>query len=222
MRDEVTFSIGGIYSLVDCARLLREPRQTVREWTVKGLTPTREKGQRNSPSAYNFIDLVSLLVVARLRERKVPLQRIRTAEDYLRREWQIERPLATTRLYTSGKDILVRLLEHDEAQHLVAASRYGQGAIDAAFDSVLNEVHYQNGMASYWAPWADVQVNPHRQFGAPCVSGTGIQTATLYGFVKAGDDPSYLADLYALPVERVLHAVEWEDRLAEPSQKSAA
>lgn len=223
MHDWATMTIGGIYSLADCARLLREPRETVREWTTKGLAPTRQIGQRVSPTSYNFLDLVSLLVVARLRERKVPLQRIRIAEAYLRDECQIERPLATTRLYTSGKEVLVRLSEEDgHAEHLVAASRYGQGTIDEAFDSVLSEVHYQDGVAIDWVPWSDVQLNPRRQFGAPCIDGTGIQTATLYRFVKAGDDPKHVAKVYALPVERVLHAVEWEERLAEPAPKRAA
>jgi uncharacterized protein (DUF433 family) len=223
MHNGATMTTGGIYSLADCARLLREPRETVREWTLKGLAPTRDKSQRLSPSAYDFTDLVSLLVVARLRERQVPLKRIRTAEEYLRLECHVDRPLATTRLYTAGKDVLVHVFEQDgHVEHLVAASRYGQGAIDAAFDSVLKEVHYEDGIASFWAPWVDVQVNPRRQFRAPCVAGTGIQTATLYGFVKAGDDPTYVAEVYALPVERVLHAVEWEERLADRAPKRAA
>lgn len=213
----------GLYSLADCSRLLREPRETVREWTLKGLAPTRERGERISP-VYDFPDLISLLVVSHLRKRGVPLQRIRTAEDYLRRECRIERPLATTRLYTAGKDVLVRESPGggvDGGHQLVAVSRYGQGAIEAAFEAVLNQVHYSEGIASDWTPWVDVKVNPLRQFGAPCVTGTGIQTATLYGFIQAGDAPEYVADLYELPVERVQHAVEWEERLAGTQKKAA-
>jgi DNA-binding transcriptional MerR regulator len=77
----------GIYQLADCAKLLKAPRETVREWTVKGLAPSRQKGQRVSSAAYNFVDLVSLLVVRELRGRGIPLQRIRKAEEYLSASW---------------------------------------------------------------------------------------------------------------------------------------
>lgn len=212
----------GLYALADFVRLLREPRETVREWTLKGLAPTRPQGRRVSPSAYDFGDLVSLLVVSKLRARGVPLQRIRTTEEYLREECGLERPLASTRLFTAGKDVLVRLLADDGPDpSLVVASRYGQGAIQEAFDAVLNEVHYQEGLAIAWEPWEDVQVSPRRQFGAPCLRGTGLQTATLYGFVKAGDAPEHVAELYGVSTERVLHAVAWEDSLAAGAKKAA-
>jgi uncharacterized protein (DUF433 family) len=92
---------------------------------------------------------------------------------------------------------------------------------EEAFESVLNAVHYDEQIASYWLPWEDVQVAPERQFGAPCVFGTGIQTATLYGFYQAGDDPEYIAHLYSLPAELVAHAIAWEKSLASPAAKAA-
>jgi len=212
----------GIYQLADCAKLLHAPRETVREWTVKGLAPSRKKGQRISPPSYNFADLVSLLVVRELRRRGIPLQRIRKAEEYLRGIEGFDRPLATKRLYTAGRDILFRLAaEEDHGTHLVAATRGGQTAIEEAFESVLSAVHYDEQIASYWLPWEDVQVTPERQFGAPCVFGTGIQTATLYGFYQAGDQPEFIAQLYSLPLERVERAIAWENSLASQEAKAA-
>lgn len=205
----------GIYTLADCVSLLKQPRETVREWTLKGLAPTRRKGQRLSPPSYNFLDLVSLYVVSELRKRGVPLTKIRVAEEWLRKECGYDRPLATTHLYSAGKDILVRLSVEDGVEHrLVAASRYGQGAIEEAFHCVMERVLYEDGVAIRWTPWPDVEVDPRRQFGAPCVAGTGIQTATLYGFVQVGDDPATIAELYSLPLELVEHAVAWEKSLA--------
>src|SRR5437870_5424447 len=146
----------GIYRLADCAALLNTPRETVREWTLKGLAPSRQKGQRISPSSYNFADLISLLVVRELRRRGIPLQRIRKAEEYLREIEGFDRPLATRRLYTAGRDILFRLAaEENHGTHLVAATRGGQGAIEEAFESVLSAVHYDDLIAAYWQPWED-------------------------------------------------------------------
>jgi uncharacterized protein (DUF433 family) len=212
----------GIYILADFSRLLRQPRETVREWTVKGLAPSRKRGQRISPSIYRFQDLISLYVVSELRKRGIPLPRIRKAEEWLRHEAGIERPFATTHLYTADQHIFVLLAEESgrenlasnyDSSHLIAASGYGQEAIREAFGSVLNSVRYEDGIARYWEPWQDVEINPRRQFGAPCVAGTGIQTATLYSFIRAGDDPHEVAGLYDLPLERVNHAVSWEESL---------
>jgi len=96
---------------------------------------------------------------------------------------------------------------------LVAATRQGQEAIEQAFEAVLQSVDYDAGTAVIWRPWVDVEVSGRRQFGAPCVVGTGIQTSILYKLVQAGDDPAYLAHVYSLPVAAVTNAVSWEESL---------
>jgi uncharacterized protein (DUF433 family) len=221
--------MAAFYTLSECAHLLREPKQTVREWTLKGLAPTRRVGQRRSPPAYTFADFISLYVVSELRRRGIRLQTIRAAEFWLRRQYEYERPLASARIFSAGKDILVRLgsdavpgqtcSELDELSDvastaLVAANRGGQQAIEEAFGAVLQAVDYHDDIAIRWKPWLDVEVSPQRQFGAPCVAGTGIQTATLYSFVCAGDDAERVAKLYELPPERVQRALAWEKSLA--------
>lgn len=202
------------YTLADCARLLHEPKQTVREWTLKGLAPTRKAGQRFSPAAYNFDDFVSLYVVSELRRRGIPLQTIRAAELWLRETLGHQRPLARASLFSAAKEILVRLTADELPGPLVAASLSGQQAIEEAFDAVLESVEFSDGSAICWRPSAGVEVSPLRQFGAPCIAGTGIQTATIYGFIRAGNEPERIAHLYELPVDRVNSAVVWERKLA--------
>lgn len=97
---------------------------------------------------------------------------------------------------------------------LVSASRGGQQAIEEAFQVVLQAVDYEDEKAIRWRPNAHVEVSPHRQFGAPCVAGTGIQTSTIYAFLLAGEQPAKIAELYELPVERVNGAASWEKSLA--------
>jgi uncharacterized protein (DUF433 family) len=205
--------MAAFYTLSECARLLREPKETVREWTLKGLAPTRRAGQRRSPPAYSFADFISLYVVSELRRRGISLQTIRAAEFWLRGTYEFDRPLASAHLFTAGKDILVRLADEGAQPLLVAASRGGQQAIAETFDAVLQAVEYRDEVAIRWKPALDVEVSPQRQFGAPCIAGTGIQTSTLYSFISAGDDPERIAALYELPLDRVQHAVAWEKSL---------
>jgi uncharacterized protein (DUF433 family) len=202
------------YTLADCARLLRKPKETVRDWTLKGLAPARAIWRNEVPS-YGFTDLVSLFVVSELRARGIPLQRIRKAEEWLRNDGGLARPLATRQLYTAGKDILIRAGLQDGNTPLIAASRGGQQAIEQAFESVLQAVEYDRDAAIRWKPWASVDVDPRRQFGAPCVTGTGIQTSMLHKLVMAGDDPEYVARMYSLPLKRVVDAVSWEEKLSK-------
>jgi uncharacterized protein (DUF433 family) len=205
--------VAAFYSLADCARLLRKPRETIREWTVKGLVPARPPGQRASPS-YGFPDLISLHVVAELRARGVSLQRIRRAEEWLRYEGGFPRPFATQRLYSAGKEILIRPTLDGEDDSLLVASQGGQHAIEDAFEAILQTVDYDDECAIRWRPWADVELSPRRQFGAPCLAGTGIQTSMVAALVRAGDDPAYLAQIYSRPADAVAHAVSWEESLA--------
>jgi uncharacterized protein (DUF433 family) len=205
--------MAAFYTLSECARLLREPKETVREWTLRGLAPTRRVGERRSPPAYTFADFISLYVVSELRHRGIRLQAIRAAEAWLRGTYEFERPLASARLLTDGKDVLIRLTDENEDSLLVSASRGGQQAIAEAFEAVLEAVDYRDEVATRWKPWRDIEVSPSRQFGAPCLAGTGIQTATLYTFVYAGDEPERIAELYDLSLDQVQRAVAWEKSL---------
>src|SRR5207244_1217416 len=124
--------------------------------------------------------------------------------------YEFERPLASARLFTAGKDILVRLTDEEQQSFLVAASRGGQQAIAEAFDAVVRAVDYRDDVAVRWKPDPDIEVSPLHQFGAPCVAGTGIQTATLYSFICAGDEPERIAELYEIPLKQVQRAIAWE------------
>lgn len=55
-----------------------------------------------------------------------------------------------------------------------------------------------------------IWVNPRVGFGSPCLRGTGLSTATLYGRWLSGETVEEIADDYSVPVKQIEAAVYYE------------
>ena len=100
---------------------------------------------------------------------------------------------------------------------LISAGRNGQMAFDI-LRQYLIPVHgltfdENSGMAASWTPAKGVSLHPEIQFGAPCVANTRIPTGAIYGMVKAGDSPEFVAKAYGISIGSVEAALDWEYRL---------
>jgi len=115
-----------------------------------------------------FLDLVSMRMVAMLRSEGVKLHEIRTTEQYLRKEFDLQWPFASRGLWTYGHQVFIHFEDH-----LLAASRFGQQAMDFV-KGWLKEIKIDMGfdeseLASFWCPYERVCLDPKIQFGEPCV-----------------------------------------------------
>ena len=205
----------GLYSLSELSRYLRSrglaasPSKVLR-WIQGGLSVSGH--QRGAPT-YGFHDLVSLLVVGRLRSEGVTLSAIRAAELYLRGEQRIERPFALEEIYTDGVNVLYRA-NPVIAEQLTAANRRGQEVLSRALGKALRGIGYAQGVAAFWDIRPHVRLDPGIQFGAPCLSGTRIPTAQLFALSTAGEAVDALAHLFDVAPAWVREAVDLEKELA--------
>jgi len=95
------------------------PSSALHYWDRTELTKpsVRPAAGRGSRRLYSFRDLVQLLVVARLREMGLSLQRIRKCLAFLRKHFlELEAPLAELSLLTDGETVF--LLTDDPAKLL--------------------------------------------------------------------------------------------------------
>jgi uncharacterized protein (DUF433 family) len=192
----------GLYSVAELRRLLAvngssPSSPTVMRWISEGLMPSGH--QRGRPS-YSFHDLISLLVVRWLRSEGVRLKEIRHAEEHLRTVEGLSRPFATQKIQTDGINVLYRA-EPAIREQLTAANRGGQ------------EVE----LAAWWQIARNVEVRPEISFGEPCVVGTALRTAQVRSLSLAGESPERISDLYEVPLDRVIAALEFEEQLAVAS-----
>lgn len=162
----------------------------------------------------SFEDLIRLRVIALFRSRGVPYSEIRDAEDFVRRRFHIPQPFVTEQFWLAG-DMLMAF-----AEHLFSISRHTR--LQMAFPEMrpyFTPIEHglvfdgKDGLVDLWRPHENVIIDPHVQFGAPCIEGTRVETEVLWAFNQAGDSPQTLARMYGLDIEQVNAALEWERRV---------
>lgn len=105
------------YPVAEAAHYLRMPEVTLRSWVAGRLYPVSGRPRRSKPVIHlddpkrqylSFINLVEAHVLAAIRRRYgVKLPKVRTALDYVHREFHIERPLIDQSFQTDGLDLFV-------------------------------------------------------------------------------------------------------------------
>lgn len=172
----------GLYSLQELRTYVgyhgtRKDARRVPMWLTEVLNPVKHKSRQPD---YSFSDLISLFVVLELRKRGVPANRIRDAEDHLRRKWSTDRPFVSEQIATDGRHVYSgeELVSEQPAQ-IESASLQGQQTMLVPIRDELTTVRYVDGEAHLWQPSAYVVLDPDRQFGEPVIVGTRVPVATI-------------------------------------------
>ena len=212
----------GVYEVAEAARYLRSARMAdevygvtsrrLIRWIRRGLMLRPLAGVPGRELIIGFEDLVSMRVIAALRAAGVSFQKIYTAERWLRERTGHARPFATQLLWTETSDVFA---EFQEA--LVAASRHGQLALDLLRNYLIpvHGLYFSPALvANAWEPRSRIRLEPHIQFGAPCIKGTRIPTRAVWAMVNAGDGVRQVTESYGITDEEARAAIEWENALA--------
>lgn len=218
------------YSVVEAARYLRMPNETLRSWVVGRLYPVAGQMKRSRPLIHpddtnrqylSFINLVEAHVLAAIRRRHgVKLPKVRTALDYVKRQFHIGRPLIDQTFQTDGLDLFV-----ERYGKLINASREGQQAMKEIISVYLQRVErdtrgfpiklypFTRDTDSDAAPKTDPRVvvmNPAVSFGRPVIAGTGIPVSAVYERYRAGDSVAELAQDFRLEISAIEEAIRCE------------
>jgi uncharacterized protein (DUF433 family) len=218
------------YSVTESAHYLRMPKETLRSWVIGRLYPVAGHMRRSRPLIHlkdpklqylSFINLVEAHVLAAIRRRHgVKLPKVRTALDYLKRQFHIERPLIDQTFQTDGLDLFV-----ERYGELINTSREGQQAMKEIISVYLQRVErdtkglpiklylFTRDTESDAAPKCDPRVvvmNPSVSFGRPVIAGTGIPVSAIYERYKAGDSVAVLAQDFRLEISAIEEAIRCE------------
>ena len=216
-----------LYTIAEAAQVVDVPASTMGTW-VKGYRRQPRDGRpvigkpivtsltassHGMPSV-PFIGTAEALVVAAVRRRGVPLQRVRPALEILIRELGVDYALASQRLYTDGAEILfdyvLRYRDTDEGRAAIALVdiRNGQGVfaediadhlerIDYATDGFAERVRippFKNG---------EIVADPKRSAGAPIFACGGARVVDALGLLDAGESPRTVSEEYGMPEEHL-------------------
>lgn len=224
---------GGLYPLVQAARLVGVEPRSVRRW-LKGYSWNYRDGRSSSGPLWallyaddeelgseqvlGFHDLLELRAVAKFIEHGVPLKVIRATIEQAAKQFG-PHPLHTQRFMTDGRRFFHEAIELTGQPYLVDFK--GRQIV---FDTVIRPSLFTGidyaatGQAQRWFPVKGRKVivlDPRKQFGEPIIADAGIPTDTIACAVNAeGGDRRRVATLYRVTPAAVDAAVNFERRLA--------
>ncbi len=217
------------YGISEAAHYLRIPLATLRSWVRGRFYPTEAGKKYFEPvialpdpklAALSFVNLVEAHVLDAIRrEHHVPLPNVRSAVNYVQRQFHSKHPLAEQKFETDGVNLFVSRFEK-----LVSVSEEGQLAMRELIKAHLRRIeHDASGFAVRLFPFTRkhdldqpkiVVIDPFVSFGRPTITGTGITTSILAERYKAGDSMDALAEDYGCERAQVEEAVRCELALA--------
>lgn len=218
------------YSVAEAARYLRMPEETLRSWVAGRPYPVAGQTKRSRPLIHlddpkrqylSFINLVEAHVLAAIRRwHGVKLPKVRTALDYVKRQFKLGRPLIDQTFQTDGLDHFA-----ERYGDLINASREGQREMKEIISVYLKRIErdgrglpiklypFTRDTESVAAPSSDprlVVMNAAVSFGRPVIAGTGIPVSSIYERYKAGDSVAELAQDFHLETSAVEEAIRCE------------
>ena len=220
----------GIYYLKDVARYLRATDLAARGYTLS-LSPQQISGwgkrdffdlhknefERNQ-SFVEFPHLITSRMITLLLSYGIKIRRIVGAHEYVRSETGVRFPFATKTFWTEDVDVPIHVYTRID-EILVAADEFGQmpfrGLLETRIVRTTGMEFDETRNAINWEPLDGVLIDPEIHSGAPCIKGTRIATAMIYGMHVAGETEEFLADWYELNGSQISSAIRWEQSLAE-------
>lgn len=204
----------GVYDVATASRLLGIDDRTLVRWAHPDKAGRPALVPPTHGWAFSFHDLLSLAVIAVLRQGPVTPMGVRRAVEFLRQRFQVPRPLAHKRIVDALRTAGNSLLLPDEGWLDITAG--GQFTIFETVERYLAPIEYgHDQLARLWRPAPLILVNPAVQAGLPCLEGTRVTTDVLAGRFIAGESYEDIADDLMVSAEQVRAAVVFERDLEE-------
>ena len=220
-----------VYGMGQAARLLGLRPDGLRRWIDgyerqgKQYAPViRER--RTGVDVVTWGEFVEAGYLREYRAKQVSLQYLRPVIGFMRERLGVQYPLATLRPYTSGKELALEAQEFvglDPALSIVVLGRDGSLKLADPAVAFLDKIEFNDagGVAERLFPLGrskPVVLDPDRGFGEPTVPTVGVRTEILAELVGSGEDPRCVAAVYAMSVEDVVSAVDFERHHGETSR----
>jgi len=212
------------YSIPLAAHYLQLPIATLSSWVRGRKYPVRGGKKTFRPLIHvrdkrvpmlSFYNLAEAHVLSAFRrEHQMPMARIRTALDYVSRQFGWKRPLIEQDFKTDGVGLLIEHLGN-----LIDVVAGGQIVMRKCVEQHLQRMEWENKLVARLYPFTHankdespkiVLIDPKYSFGRPFLAKTRVATAIIAERYKAGDSIEHLAKDYACPQAEIEEAVRCE------------
>jgi len=214
----------GIYTIPDIALILGIPYNKIHRWINSFWNDRfgRKYGYTYTWSvdltkAVNFQTLIELFTFYQVSQAGVSTKELLKAHEILSSQYNTHYPFANrivlNGLRTEGKKVLFE--QNDGSIYSVDINKQFKLAFIKDFFVNL-DFNSESLAIRFWPAGKNKSIvcDPHYQFGQPIISGTNIQSETLFRMYLAKEPIKFIADLYEIPVAKVKQAIEFHKSAA--------
>ena len=210
----------GLYSIPQAARLVGVHYNTLRYW-IGDSRKQESLVKRDCQSLHllTFSELMELHFVKMFKDKNVSIQTIRKTAKAASKKFRADHPFAVKRFDTDGKTIFATLQKKETDKEMIEDLSRGQLVFEQIIRPFFRKLDYhKNEVGRFWPLEKDgrIVLDPHRQFGQPIDSQTGVPTESLVSALSAGggQDVKTVADWFDVPLEAVKAAIKFDRSLA--------
>lgn len=218
----------GLYTVPEASRLTGASYSTMRRWLTgysykrKGKVFDRppifepEFGEVDGQLTISFQDLVELLFVTRFRARGVKWPIIHEAFELAKQRFESNHPFSAINFKTDGKRIFEETVNRGRKQ--LSDLHLNQIVIAEFIAPTLTKaIEFDTNGAAIWYPKFPSKVillDPHRSFGRPILSESGVPTEAVFAAFEAEEDTAIVARQFDITGAQVNSAVNFQRQLA--------
>jgi uncharacterized protein (DUF433 family) len=202
------------YGIVEAARYLRIPYQTLRYW-LTGFARVKPIIRMAGENRLSFMNLLECHVLAGMRrDYNLRLPNVRSALTNLARHSPSSHPLVDQPLETDGVDLFIRKIGR-----LENLSKHSQLEISEFLEIHLRRIEKDTAGLFRFFPFVMerspsepklILIDPRVGFGKPVIAGTGISTGIIAARFNARESMDELAQEYGRTKEEIEEAIRWE------------
>lgn len=164
----------------------------------------------------SFVNLIELMLIARLREQRLSLQYIKKAASILESRFGIKHPFAWSNISTDGYRIFAEMDERGEKSLVeIGGKNPGHVVFKNVVEQYLKDIDFsaETALANRWYPLGKkkrILLNPSVAFGHPIIEDTRIMTRTIVDLSEAGETEKNIANWYELKISDIHSAIYFE------------
>ena len=216
------------YSIDEVAAYIGVPKRTLRSW-VSGYAYQTKSGPRKAPPMIqaadqkhhllSFFNLAEAQVLAATRERNVGVAKVRRAIEYMREEFDVERPLLNCIFETAGQHLFIQQITGKKLKHPLNVSLHGQYAFGKILKKYLKRIERDEaGLPSLVYPMKAntkkqqskvISIHPFISSGKPALRKSGVMAEVIWRRKKEGEPLASLARDFRLKPSEIKAAITY-------------